>query len=72
MLAHLPEGYTPSHSVFSINPCNGGRIARLAVGGSGEDNAGRLTLSWVRSLEDGSYYTESEIWIQCSIEYWVD
>lgn len=72
VLAQLPEGYTPANGVFSINACNGSRVARIVVGGGDEENAGKLALSWVKSLADGSNYTDSAIWVQCSIEYWVD
>jgi len=72
VLAQLPPGYTPSTGVFSINACSGSRIARIVVGGAPEENAGKLALSWVKSLLDGTDYTDSAIWVQCSIEYWVD
>jgi len=71
-LAQLPSGYTPGSTVFSINACSGGRIARITVGGDGQENAGKLACSWVRNLSDGSAYTGGAIWVQCSIEYWVD
>ena len=71
VLATLPSGYTPAKAVYSINACNGSRVARIAVGGTGEENAGKLCLSWVKNLSDGSSYTAAAIWVQCSIEYWV-
>lgn len=73
-IARLPDGYTPSSGVFSINACYGSRIARIVVGGKadGGDNVGCLCLSWVKNLTDGTNYSSSEIWVQCSIEYWVD
>lgn len=64
--------WTPSCAVFSINACQGSRIARIVVGGRGETNAGKLCLSWVRNLSDGSIYSSAAIWVQCSIEYWWD
>ena len=72
VLAALPDGYTPEKGVFSINACEGGRVARIVVGGYGEENAGKLCMSWVKNLTDGSNYTAAAIWVQCSIEYWVE
>ena len=72
ILAQLPDGYAPSCAVFSINACSGGRVARIGVGGVSEENAGKLVCSWVRNLSDGAVYTDASIWVQCSIEYWVD
>lgn len=72
VLAQLPDGYTPVTGVFSINACSGSRVARIVVGGANEENAGKLALSWVKGLLDGTDYTEAAIWVQCSIEYWVD
>lgn len=66
------DDWAPSSGVFAINACQGARIARIAVGGRGEENEGRLCLSWVRNLSDGSLYTSSAIWVQCSIEYWLN
>lgn len=71
VLATLPNGYTPTSGVFSLNACTGARVARIAIGGKGEANEGKLGLSWVRNLSDGALYTSS-VWVQCSIEYWVD
>lgn len=71
VLATLPSGYTPAKAVYSINACSGSRVARIAVGGAGETNAGKLCLSWVKNLSDGASYTAAAIWVQCSIEYWV-
>lgn len=64
--------WAPSCAVFSINACQGARIARIVVGGRNETNKGQLCLSWVRDLEDGALYTGGAIWVQCSIEYWLD
>lgn len=72
VLANLPSGYTPKKGVFSLNACSGARVARIAVGGTGETNAGKLALSWIKNLSDGSNYTAEAIWVQCSIEYWVN
>lgn len=72
VIADLPDGYRPSNAVFSLNACEGNRIARIVVGGGAEENSGKLCLSWVRSLETGDRYTGDEIWVQCSIEYWVE
>ena len=47
-------------------------MARIAVGGADDAYAGKLCLSWVKNLSDGSSYTAAAIWVQCSIEYWVD
>lgn len=71
VLAQLPEGYTPENGVFSINACYGSRVARIVVGGEGETNVGKLCLSWVKNLSDGTNYSAAAIWVQCSIEYWV-
>ena len=72
LLAELPDDYTPEKAVFSINACKGGRVARIVVGGKGETNAGYLCLSWIKNLSNGSSYTSESIWVQCSIEYWVE
>lgn len=72
VLATLPGGYTPGKSVFSMNACSGARLARIAVGGTGDTYAGKLCLEWVKNLSDGSNYTSAAIWVQCSINYWVD
>lgn len=72
VLAELPNDYTPEKAVFSINACKGGRVARIVVGGKGETNAGYLCLSWIKNLSNGSSYTSESIWVQCSIEYWVE
>ena len=72
LLAELPNDYTPEKAVFSINACKGGRVARIVVGGKGETNAGHLCLSWIKNLSNGSSYTSESIWVQCSIEYWVE
>lgn len=71
LLAKLPEGFTPACTVFSLNPCSGGRIARVMVQDVTRDYPGYLALEWVRDISDGGKYT-SELWVQCSIEYWVD
>lgn len=71
VLATLPSGYTPAKAVYAINACSGSRVARIAIGGTGETNAGKLCLSWVKNLSDGASYTAASIWVQCSIEYWV-
>lgn len=74
-IAKLPEGFIPAYNVFSLNACTGGRVARVAVYSNEEtnaqENAGHLCLNWVKNLSNGSDYT-SEVWVQCSIEYWVE
>lgn len=73
VIAQLPSGYTPTTGVFAMTACNGSRVARILVAGENNtENAGKLCLSWVRSLSDGSAYTSDTIWVQCSIEYWVE
>lgn len=69
-LAQLPEGFMPESSVFSLNACNGGRIARIAVHGPDDEYPACLVLDWVKNLSNGDNYTSAEIWVQCSIEYW--
>lgn len=70
--------WAPSSNVFSINACQGARIARIGIGGRGSVNSGgeslegKLFLSWVRKLSDGEVYRSEPIWVQCSIEYWID
>lgn len=75
-LADLPEGFVPAYNVFSLNACSGGRIARIAAYSNEEantvDTRGKLVLTWVKDISDGDNYTSAAIWIQCSIEYWVD
>lgn len=71
-LANLPDGYTPEKSVFSLNACSGSRVARIAVSGKSESDPGKLVLNWVKEISNGSNYTDSAIWVQCSIEYWVN
>lgn len=70
-LAVLPDGFMPAASVFSLNACNGSRIARIAVHGDGDEYPGCLALSWVWDMDKGEKHTASAIWVQCSIEYWV-
>lgn len=72
LLAKLPDGYTPSHNELSMNACSGSRIARICVYGENGINPGYLAISWVRDLSDGDEYTSASIWIQCSMEYWVE
>ena len=74
-LARLPEGFMPVSSVFSLNACSGGRVARIAVHGPNDEYPGCLALSWVYNIageQAGTKYTDAEIWVQCSIEYWVN
>lgn len=73
VIAELPDvaDWAPQTAVFSLNACEGARVARVCVGGIYEENAGKLCLSWVRNLSNGSVYTSAAIWVQCSIEYWV-
>lgn len=73
VIANLPSvaDWAPGAGVFAMNACQGARIARIAVGGIYEENAGKLALSWVRDLSDGELYTSSAIWVQCSIMYWM-
>ena len=71
-IANLPEGYAPACSVHAMHACSGSRIARVAVGGMSEATTGQLVLHWVKNLTDGSNSSSAEIWIQCSIMYWVD
>lgn len=66
-LAALPEGFAPATDVFSLNACSGGRIARIRASSNGT-----LDLEWVKNLSDGNTYASDKIWVQCSIEYWVD
>ena len=73
VIADLPDGFTPQNTVFSLNACQGLRIARIVVGGTDSaDITGKLGISWVCDIKDASYYTADAIWIQCSIEYWVE
>ena len=71
-LAKLPDDFMPAYSVFSLNACGGSRIARIAVHGPEDEFPGHLALSWAKNLSNGDSYTSAAIWIQCSIEYWVD
>lgn len=73
VIAELPDvvDWAPMSAIFSMNACQGSRIARVYVGGLYEENAGKLCLSWVRNLSDGSLYTGDPIWVQCSIQYWM-
>lgn len=73
VLATLPEGWIPRGDVFALNPCEGvdnPRVARIAVGGIYSDNRGKLCLSWVKNIKDGSTYTSDTIWVQCNIEFY--
>jgi len=70
-LAVLPDGFMPEASVFSLNACNGCRVARIAVHGEADEYPGCLALSWVWDMDKGEKHTQSAIWVQCSIEYWI-
>ena len=75
-LAELPDtDFWPdgeSGAVFAMNACQGNRIARIAVHGPVDTYPGYLCLEWVWSLSGNKQETSSKIWVQCSIEYWVD
>lgn len=73
VLADLPIGWVPGGDVFALNPCEGvenPRVARIAVGGQYSDNRGKLCLSWVKNIKDGSSYTSDKIWVKCNIEFY--
>lgn len=74
-LAALPDSSwwpgVEEGTVFSLNACQGRRIARIAVHGEGDEYPGHLCLSWVVNLSGGELETSNNIWVQCSIEYWV-
>lgn len=73
VLATLPEGWYPQDDVFALAPCEGTdnpRVARIVVGGTYSENRGKLCLSWVKNIKDGSTYTSDTIWVQCNIEYY--
>lgn len=73
VIANLPEEYKPMHSAYKMAACQGARIARIAVYGTGDaNNYGKLVLEWVRNLSDGALYTAAEIWVDCSMEYWIN
>ena len=65
-IATLPAEYASSHAVYALNACSGQRVARIRVYND------KLAVEWVCNLSDGSKYTSGELWVQCSIEYWVD
>lgn len=75
-IAELPSAdYWPGSeqgAIFSMNACQGNRIARIAVHGSADTYPGYLCLEWVWNLSGNKQETSSKIWVQCSIEYWVD
>lgn len=58
-------------AVFSLNACQGRRIARIAVHSKVDEYPGYLCLEWVVNLSSGGLETSNHIWVQCSIEYWV-
>lgn len=72
VIANLPEEYKPLHSAYKLAACQGARIARIAVYGTEQTDYGKLVLEWVRNLSDGALYTSAAIWVDCSIEYWVN
>lgn len=75
VIANLAEEYKPMHSAYKLAACQGARIARIAVYGASDsnlENYGKLVLEWVRNLSDGDLYTSAAIWVDCSIEYWVN
>lgn len=73
VIANLPEEYKPMHSAYKMAACQGARIARIAVYGTGDaNNYGKLVLEWVRNLSDGALYTSASIWVDCSMEYWIN
>lgn len=72
VIADLPEDYKPLYSSYRLAACQGARIARIAVYGTDGASYGKLALEWVRNLSDGAAYTSAAIWVDCSIEYWID
>lgn len=71
-IAELPIGCKPIKTTFRLAACQGARIARIAVHGDDGSLPGNLVLEWVRNLSDGDLYTSAAIWVDCSIEYWID
>lgn len=72
-IVELPdESYKPIKTTFRLAACQGARIARIAVHGDDGSLPGNLVLEWVRNLSDGDLYTSAKIWVDCSIEYWID
>lgn len=59
-------------AIFSMNACQGRRIARVAVHGPADTNPGYLCLEWVWDLANNELETGNNIWVQCSIEYWAN
>lgn len=67
VLCNIPDGYRPATGTATvINPCQGSRIARIAVYANGN-----FRLEWVKNLSDGSNYTSGPVWVECSIDYWL-
>lgn len=71
-IAELPIGCKPIKTTFRLAACQGLRVARIAVHGNDGSLPGNLVLEWVCNLSDGARYTGSSIWVDCSIEYWID
>lgn len=67
VLCNIPEGYRPvTGTATVINPCQGSRLARIAVYSNGD-----FRLEWVKNLSDGSNLTTGPVWVECSIDYWL-
>lgn len=71
-IAALSLEYKPIKTTFRLAACQGLRVARIAVHGNDGSLNGNLVLEWVCNLSDGARYTGSSIWVDCSIEYWID
>lgn len=72
-IANLPNDCKPACTTFRLNACQGARIARVAVHGNDGTNGtnGYLVLEWVYNIAGGQF-TSNAIWVDCSIEYWID
>lgn len=65
----LPAGYRPAAGTTAtvLKPCSGARVARIAIYPDGS-----FRLEWVKNLSNGSSYTSASLWIECSIDFWVE
>lgn len=70
ILFTLPQGFWPpaGTTATQLKPCSGSRVARIAI----DSSNGNVVLEWVKNLKDGTSYTSAAIWIDCSIEFWVN
>lgn len=73
VLCDLPENCIPTDTHYYLAAMTGSKIARLAVYGTNStENAGTLTLEWVKTTGSTSSVSDTQGWIDCSTVYWAN